>query len=313
MKRKPNSFCTWLRTANGSHSQEEQVPRNRDRKSTPRTIAPYLSVFVAVSVFCVAEATAQAGASQQPDERDGSAAVAENPLGESIWTAVAAARRHLEPALASTETHIRSDALREARTLHEPWIAEIVLPLCDAPDLIERNIALEAVASSNPEKGREVFLYALTSGERTVRLRGLLGLEKLGDPSTIPEVVTIMFEDPDPDLRAVAARTLGAVESAHASVSLYEALQSEFPPVREQAALSLLEIGDDELGEYLLTRLRNNENPGEVNLLRMLALIPDPSLVPLIQPYLNNGSTKVRTSAAAAIFEILERSGYVLP
>ena len=42
----------------------------------------------------------------------------------------------------------------------------------------------------------------------------------------------------------------------------------------------------------------------------MLALIPDPALVPLIKPYVHHSSEEVETSAAAAILKILERSGY---
>jgi HEAT repeat protein len=41
----------------------------------------------------------------------------------------------------------------------------------------------------------------------------------------------------------------------------------------------------------------------------MLALIPDPSLVPSIEPYLAHDNEEVQTSAAATIFRILERVG----
>lgn len=164
--------------------------------------------------------------------------------------------------------------------------------------------------ASNPAVGRDAFLHALDSGERSIRLRGLLGLEKLGDTSTIARVVEILVEDPDPDLRAVATRTLGAIGSKRVSVPLFEALESEIPPVREQAVLSLLAINEGGLSEHLLERLAASKHPGEVNLLRMMALIPDPSLVPSIEPYLLHESKEVQTSAAAAIFEILDRSGY---
>jgi HEAT repeat protein len=231
-------------------------------------------------------------------------------LKDQIDSAVTEAQRHMEKALTSDKDYVRSDAFREARTLDEPWIAEIALPRCDSPDLTERSIALEVVAASNPSLARDAFLEALGSEERTIRLRGLLGLELLADEGTTAEVVEILVGDPDPDLREVAARTLGAIGNPAASGPLFGALDSDNPAVREQAVLSLVAIGESGLGEMLLERLQAGEEPGEVNLLRMLALIPDPSLVPSIEPYLAHDNEEVQTSAAATIFRILERAGY---
>ena len=39
-------------------------------------------------------------------------------------------------------------------------------------------------------------------------------------------------------------------------------------------------------------------------------MIADPELVLSIEPYLENDNEEIRTTAAAAIFQILERSGY---
>jgi HEAT repeat protein len=231
-------------------------------------------------------------------------------LQDQIKAAAVAARDHMEQALESDVAYVRSDALREARKLDESWIAELALPRCESPDLTERSIALEVVSSSDPSMGREAFLEALESDERNIRLRGLLGLEQLADEGTVNEVVEILRNDPDPDVREVAARTLGVIGSDLAHDALIEALDSDHPALREQAVLSLVAIGDGELGELLLERLDATEFPGEVNLLRMLALIPDPALVPRIKPFVHHSSEEVETSAAAAILTILERSGY---
>jgi len=254
-------------------------------------------MLLAVSLLSVTEAGAQADASRQPDPGAG-------------VKAAAAARRHLERALASDNGNVRWDALRAARSLNEPWIAEIVLPLCDSPDIIVRVLALEVVANTDPVLGKEAFLDVLTSGERSLRLRGLLGLGALGDGETVPHLVEIMKEDPDPDLRVAAARALGDIGDARASIPLYEAIESPFPPVREQAVKALMTIGDEDVGGYLVGRLEGGHDPGEIEILRLLALVPDPSLVGLIEPFLEHDDTDVRTIAAAAIFSILERSGY---
>jgi len=105
------------------------MPRNQDKKIRVMRTAPCLLMLLAVSFLSVTEAGAQADASRQSDPGAG-------------VKAAAAARRHLERALASDNGNVRWDALRAARSLNEPWIAEIVLPLCDSPDIIVRVLAL---------------------------------------------------------------------------------------------------------------------------------------------------------------------------
>jgi HEAT repeat protein len=272
-------------------------------------MVPGLAMALAVFQLSVEEARAQEETTRRTSDSREAAAAGEVLIEEAAREVVEAARLHLESALNSDQESIRWDALRAAGTLREPWIAEIVVPLCDSPDIMERGIALEAVASSNPEKGRDAFLRALISGERSIRLRGVLGLAALGDHDTVPYLVTIMNDDPDPDLRAAAARALGEIGDPQASIHLYEAIESPFPPVRKFAVISLLTIGDESVGTYLVGELREGQDPGELEILKLLALIPDPTLIEAISPYLEHSDNDVRTQAAAAVFSILERSG----
>jgi len=272
-------------------------------------MVPGLAMALAVFQLSVEEARAQEETTRRTSDSREAAAAGEVLIEEAAREVVEAARLHLESALNSDQESIRWDALRAAGTLREPWIAEIVVPLCDSPDIMERGIALEAVASSNPEKGRDAFLRALISGERSIRLRGVGGLAALGDHDTVPYLVTIMNDDPDPDLRAAAARALGEIGDPQASIHLYEAIESPFPPVRKFAVISLLTIGDESVGTYLVGELREGQDPGELEILKLLALIPDPTLIEAISPYLEHSDNDVRTQAAAAVFSILERSG----
>jgi HEAT repeat protein len=228
-------------------------------------------------------------------------------------SAAASARRQLRLALASNDGNIRFPAMRVARSFNESWIAEIVAPLCQSPDFMERVLALEVVTNTDPERCRASFMEILTSGERALRLRGLLGLAALGDPRTVTEIVRVMKEDLDPDLQAVAAKALGNLGGIRASDALYNAIEDDYFPVREQAVLALIAIGDGGLGVHLIDRLRNDNYPGEAEILRLMALVPDPSLVPVIEPYLMNDDHEKRTLAAAAILSILERSGNAQP
>ena len=289
------------------------MPSSRKKSFAVRAMVPGLAMALAVFQLSVKETRAQEETTRRTSEPREAAAAGEVLIEEAAREVVEAARRHLESALNSDQESIRWDALRAAGTLREPWIAEIVVPLCDSPDIMERGIALEAVASSNPEKGRDAFLRALLSGERSIRLRGVLGLAALGDDDTVPNLVRIMDDDPDPDLRAAAARALGDIGDTQASIHLYEAIKSPFHPVRKFAVMSLLTIGDEGVGTYLVGRLQEIDNPGELEILRLLALIPDPTLIEAISPFLEHSDDGVRTQAAAAVFSILERSGNAQP
>lgn len=289
------------------------MPSSRKKSFAVRIMVPGLAMALAVFQLSVKEARAQEETTRRTSDSREVAAADEVLVEEAARKIAEAARRHLESALNSDQESTRWDALRAAGTLREPWIAEIVVPLCDSPDIMERGIALEAVASSNPKKGRGAFLRALISGERSIRLRGVLGLAALGDDDTVPNLVTIMDDDPDPDLRAAAARALGDIGDTQASIHLYEAIKSTFPPVRRYAVMSLLTMGDEDVGTYLVGGLQELRYPGELEILRLLALIPDPTLIEAISPYLEHRDDAVRTQAAAAVFSILERSGNAQP
>ena len=289
------------KTAETGRLLEVDVLANRKRRITLGAMAPCLLTILAVVPMSAMHARADDEVS--PETR----------LNVVEAGAAASARRQLKLALASNDGNIRIPALRVARSFSEPWIAEIVAPLCQSPDFMERVLALEVVTNSDPERCRASFLEILTSGERALRLRGLLGMAAIGDPNTVPEFARILKEDLDPDLQAVAAEALGKIGDTKASTALYEAIDNHYPPVREHAVLALVAIGDEGLREYLIDRLQNDHYPGEAETLRLMALVPDPALVAVIEPYLMNDEPVKRTLAAAAILSILEGSGNAQP
>jgi HEAT repeat protein len=175
-------------------------------------------------------------------------------------------------------------------------------------DLTERSLALEAVAASDPRQGRRAFLTALEDGHRGIRLRGLLGLEKLGDAGTVVDIIRILEGDEDPDLRVVAARALGAIADIGVSSALRRAIESPYAPLREQAVLALLAIGKEDVGRYLIRLLDDDDQTGTVEILKLVALVPDPSLIELLTPYLDHERQRIRSHASVTVLSILERS-----
>jgi hypothetical protein len=289
------------------------VHANRISPPATGSFVRWVAAILAIVISLVTEAVAQ-GPSPNPDDAmafEGSGL--ERSLDETTRTAIHDSRRLLERALTDSNSNVRFKALREARHLHEPWIADAALPSCESPGLTEKNLGLEAVIASSPEKGREVFLEALMHPNRSIRLRGLLGLEKLADPSTLVDVISVLETDDDPDVKVVAARTLGAIGNINASSALRDAIESPSAPLREQAVLALLAIGKEDVGRYLLRFLENDRRPGTVEALALMALVPDPSLIHLLEPFLASEDEDVRIQASVAILSILERSGSGAP
>ena len=281
---------------------------NRNSHNATRRTVRRVVVSLAIAVSFVTSSAAE-GPPPNLDEAtvfEGSSS--ERTLNETTRTMIQDSRRQIEQALTSTDGDLRFKALREARHLHEPWIADAALPSCKSPDLTVKALALEAISASKPETGRQVFLDALRHGDRSIRLRGLLGLEKLADPSTVVEVIRILETDNDPDLRVVAARTLGAIGNINASSALRAVIDSPSAPLREQAVLSLLAIGKEDVGRYLLKSDEKDLRLGPVETLELVALVPDPSLIHLLGPFMDSKSEDVRLQASVTVLSILEKS-----
>ena len=243
-----------------------------------------------------------------------SAEVVETPAeNDAGHRAAAAARRQLERDLTSSDSIVRWNAIRAVSSLDDPWLAELVVPLCQSLDLGERVLALEVVANTNPRLGKAEFIDALNSHERAVRLRGLLGLAALGDRDTASDIVEILKDDPDPDLRVVAAKTLGSIGYLRVAPALYKAIEDSVPALGEEAVRALVAMNDPDVAEFLGDRLKNGGDPAPIPLLRMIALVPDRSVIEILAPYVESDDSMTRSFAAAAILAVLELTGQSSP
>ena len=267
-----------------------------------RSASNSLAVLTAILVMLAATAAAQKGGRR---DFDGDI---EQTMDQPPPKVIEDARRQLESALSGDDVYLRFEALRGVENLDEAWVAEVALPLCASPDLTEQVLALEAVAVSDPEKGRDVFLSLLEHPRRSVRLRSLLGLERIANPDDALDVIRVMDHDPDIDLRVVAARTLGKLGNPEASGALRRKITSRHAVVREQAVMSLLAIDRQAVGPYLIDLLEDEGDLHIVDTMRLLALVPDPTLIGRLEEYLDSDNAEIRTHAAITILAILERS-----
>ena len=72
--------------------------------------------------------------------------------------------------------------------------------------------------------------------------------------------LVVLLRDPDPEVRAQAAKTLGDPAHAPAKDALVDALVDESLRVRYHAAMSLGAIGDPEVAPYLIAMLAENDD-----------------------------------------------------
>jgi HEAT repeat protein len=89
-----------------------------------------------------------------------------------------------------------------------------------------------------------------------VRRVAVLEFVDQGDEEDLPEIVRILSQDPEPQLRLEAAQALAGWDRTDTVAALAAALQ-DVPPVREAAAASLQEIKDPGLGVVLIPYARH--------------------------------------------------------
>ena len=218
------------------------------------------------------------------------------------------ARAVLRLGMASDDSFLRWFSLRAARTLNDPELAAAARPLVDANDRYVQSLSLEFLAETDLAGNRDVFVRALDSPFRTVRIRALRALEKLKDPTLVTRLGTVLTGDSDAELRAMAARALGATGSKQAIPVLSLALDDASPVVQEEAVRSLVVLHDQRVVRILKKRLAEAPPKERTKVVRLAALVPDASLIPSLGPLLADGDPEVRAFTASAILSIRRRA-----
>jgi HEAT repeat protein len=221
---------------------------------------------------------------------------------------VARATALLAEAMGAEAEGVRLQAVELAAALSSPGLEDAGRRAAASPDRVERTLALELLGRIDATRNRELFIAALTSPYRSVRVRAVLALGTLKDRELMRPLMLVLEQDADPDLRALAARALGAAGGQDARSALRRALGDSHPVVQEAAVLALVASGDLEVGFELVNRARS-ASPGEASrLLGLAGLVPNQALVPDLGEMLSNPFAEVQVAAAAAILRIDEHS-----
>lgn len=218
----------------------------------------------------------------------------------------ALARALLVRGMDSPDAFERWAALRAARTAPDPALVAPALRQLTGDGRYEQALALEILAASAPEASRGAFVTSLDSPHRTVRLRAVRALRaaEANRDELIPRFAALATDDPDPDVRVAAVRTLRDWRAVAAMAEIRRAVSDRSPGVCREAVVTLVGFGDPLLSSVIRERLATAPAEQRAQVLRLAGLVPAHSLLPAVGPFLSDGDPEVRAAAAAAVLGI---------
>ena len=182
-----------------------------------------------------------------------------------------------------------------------------------------RIAAAEALVRLAGEEAVDALIKALQEDESAlVRGAAIDGLATLGGPTAL-DAIRGALADPDPEIRAKAADTLGNEGYQEAIDDLIATLhQDDVEAVRAAAARAIAKLAGEKAVAALITALEEDDSP----LVRILAIegladLGDPKAIEPLLTALSDPDAGVRKAAAAALERFgvqvteLETSGFV--
>ncbi len=154
------------------------------------------------------------------------------------------ARVALEGLLADRDPELVALAVEALGKLGDPAATAKLVPFLRRGTPAQRMRACEALWRLADTTAADALVAALGDRDPQVRWRVAYALEKLPLPARVVPAVAPLLRDPDPLVRAHAARTLGREKSALASPALLPALEDGDPAVVVNAVRAIQQVAD---------------------------------------------------------------------
>jgi HEAT repeat protein len=177
---------------------------------------------------------------------------------------------------------------------------ERLLTALSADDVPVRRLAARLIAELPGRETPRLFLEALPELESDAQV-SLLGALRFRGDSGAREVVLLMMEDADAEVRRAALDALGTVGSAEDVVVLAEVAAGGTAPVREAARNSLTTLSGGEVNEAILAAMAEAEGEVRVELLRSLIGRVARETVSKVAGHLRDDDVRVSVAAAEVL------------
>ncbi len=167
----------------------------------------------------------------------------------------------------------------------------------------EGALALWRIADGGAQKP---LAEALRDADPEVRWAAAYALEKMKDTVAVVRAVSLVGGDPEPRVRAYAARTLGRMRSRLGTGVLLELLEDPDLSVRVNAARSLGQIADSAAVPQLLARLADRHPYVRETAATALGQIGDAAAAPALREAGRDAESGVRAAAAGSLARLLQ-------
>jgi len=154
------------------------------------------------------------------------------------------ARAALERSLSDADAGVRENAVEALGKLGDKDATPSIVSMLRSGTPAQRMRACESLWRLADTSAAGALLGALHERDPAVRWRVAYALEKLPLPARVVPAVTPLLRDPDPLVRAHAARTLGREKSPLATGALLAALDDPDPAVVVNAVRALQGVAD---------------------------------------------------------------------
>ncbi len=154
------------------------------------------------------------------------------------------ARPALERVLAERDPELVALAIEALGKLGDAGATARLTPFLRRGTPAQRMRTCESLWRLADTSGTDALIAALGDRDPSVRWRVVYALEKLVVPARVVPAVTPLLRDPDPLVRAHAARTLGREKSPLATSALLASLDDADPAVVVNAVRALQQVAD---------------------------------------------------------------------
>jgi HEAT repeat protein/cyclophilin family peptidyl-prolyl cis-trans isomerase len=215
-------------------------------------------------------------------------------------------------ALASPNHHLRRTAADALGRLEDKDAAQALTVALRDPSPAVRSHAASALASTSKEEAIPHLRHLLDDTEVEVRAAAVYEIGRIGRDVDTSFVFRRLHDDPSPQIRAEAARSLGDRPAARNVPHLLRALEDRDWVVRAVAAEALGSIGDARAVGPLIEAYRSTRDPLEgdlpVSAVAAMKEIADSSAVDFLQDEaLMAPDVRVRREAAEALESVTGR------